>query len=108
VGKSLVDDRYELRALAGSGGMAYVFLAYDRVLGRDVALKLLKDRYAEDEGFVERFRREAKSAAALSSPFIVPSSTAARPRTALTTWPWSTSQAAPTAEKTIKSAAEHA
>ncbi len=72
VGKTLVDDRYELRALAGSGGMADVFLAYDRNLDRDVALKLLKDRYAEDEDFVERFRREAKSAAALSSPFIVP------------------------------------
>jgi len=72
VGKTLVDDRYELRALAGSGGMADVFLAYDTVLDRDVALKLLKDRYAEDEDFVERFRREARSAAALSSPFIVP------------------------------------
>jgi serine/threonine-protein kinase len=72
VGRTLVDDRYELRALAGSGGMADVFLAYDRVLDRDVALKLLKDRYADDEDFVERFRREAKSAAALSSPFIVP------------------------------------
>ena len=68
----MVDDRYELRALAGSGGMADVSLAYDRVLGRDVALKLLKDRYAQDEDFVERFRREARSAAALSSPFIVP------------------------------------
>jgi serine/threonine-protein kinase len=52
--------------------MADVFLAYDRVLDRDVALKLLKDRYAGDEDFVERFRREARSAAALSSPFIVP------------------------------------
>jgi eukaryotic-like serine/threonine-protein kinase len=72
VGKTLVDDRYELRALTGSGGMADVFLAYDRVLDRDVALKLLKDHYAKDEEFVERFRREAKSAAALSSPFIVP------------------------------------
>jgi hypothetical protein len=72
VGRTLVDDRYELRALAGSGGMADVFLAYDRVLGRVVALKLLKDRYAQDEDFVERFRREARSAAALSSPFIVP------------------------------------
>ena len=61
-----------MRALAGSGGMADVFLAYDRVLDRDVALKLLKDRYAGDEDFVERFRREAKSAAALSNPFIVP------------------------------------
>ncbi|MDQ3863783.1 MAG: protein kinase [Actinomycetota bacterium] len=72
VGKTLVDDRYELRALTGSGGMADVFLAYDRVLDRDVALKLLKDRYATDEEFVERFRREAKSAAALSNQHIVP------------------------------------
>ncbi|MDQ4128349.1 MAG: protein kinase, partial [Actinomycetota bacterium] len=72
MGRTLVDDRYELRALAGSGGMADVFLAHDRILDRDVALKLLKDRYADDEDFVERFRREAKSAAALSSPFIVP------------------------------------
>src|SRR5919202_1241779 len=72
VGKTLVDDRYELRALTGSGGMADVFLAYDRVLDRDVALKLLKDRYATDEEFVERFRREAKSAAALSNQYIVP------------------------------------
>ena len=67
----LVDDRYELRALTGSGGMADVFLAYDRILDRDVALKSLKDRYARDEEFVERFRREAKSAAALSHPSIV-------------------------------------
>ena len=72
VGKTLVDDRYELRALTGSGGMADVFLAYDRVLERDVALKLLKDRYATDEEFVERFRREARSAAGLSNRYIVP------------------------------------
>ena len=72
VGRTLVDDRYELRALTGSGGMADVFLAYDRVLDRDVALKLLKDRYATDEEFVERFRREARSAAALSNRHIVP------------------------------------
>jgi eukaryotic-like serine/threonine-protein kinase len=72
VGRALVDDRYELRALTGSGGMADVFLAYDLVLDRDVALKLLKDRYATDEEFVERFRREAKSAAALSNRHIVP------------------------------------
>ena len=70
--KTLVDDRYELRALTGSGGMADVFLAYDLVLDRDVALKLLKDRYARDEEFVERFRREAKSAAALINRHIVP------------------------------------
>ena len=69
--KTLVDNRYELRALTGSGGMADVFLAHDRVLDRTVALKLLKGRFAQDEEFVERFRREAKSAAALSNPHIV-------------------------------------
>ncbi|MBA2534953.1 MAG: serine/threonine protein kinase, partial [Rubrobacter sp.] len=72
MGETLVDGRYELRTLTGSGGMADVFLAYDRVLDRDVALKLLKDRYARDEEFVERFRREAKSAASLANRHIVP------------------------------------
>src|SRR5919199_1926381 len=72
MGRPLIDQRYELRSLVGSGGMADVYLACDEVLGREVALKVLKDRYAENEGFVERFRREAKSAAALSSPYIVP------------------------------------
>ncbi|MDQ3862816.1 MAG: protein kinase, partial [Actinomycetota bacterium] len=52
--------------------MADVYLACDEVLGREVALKLLKDRYAANQEFVERFRREAKSAAALSSPYVVP------------------------------------
>src|ERR671911_93386 len=72
MGRNLIDQRYELRALVGSGGMADVYLAGDEGLGRGGALKLLKDRYAENEEFVERFRREAKSAAALSSPYIVP------------------------------------
>ncbi len=72
MGRRLIDQRYELRSLVGSGGMADVYLARDEVLGREVALKLLKDRYAENEEFVERFKREAKSAAALSSPYIVP------------------------------------
>jgi eukaryotic-like serine/threonine-protein kinase len=72
MGRHLIDQRYELRTLLGSGGMADVYLAGDEVLGREVALKLLKDRYAENEEFVERFKREAKSAAALSSPYIVP------------------------------------
>jgi len=52
--------------------MADVYLAYDRVLDRRVAIKLLKARYAQDEEFVERFRREAKSAAALVNRYIVP------------------------------------
>ncbi|HSL01430.1 MAG TPA: Stk1 family PASTA domain-containing Ser/Thr kinase [Rubrobacteraceae bacterium] len=72
MGKNLIDNRYDLRDLLGSGGMAEVFLAHDEVLDRDIALKLLKDRYAEDEEFVERFRREARSAAALASAYIVP------------------------------------
>ena len=72
MGKTLIDNRYELRYLVGSGGMADVFLAHDEVLDRDVALKLLKARYAGDVEFVERFRREARSAAALANPYIVP------------------------------------
>ena len=68
----LIDDRYELLALAGSGGMAEVYLARDVVLDREVALKLLKARYAQDEEFVERFRREAKSAASLTNRHMVP------------------------------------
>jgi len=70
--KTLIDERYELRDLAGSGGMADVYLAYDRVLDRHVAIKLPKARYASDEEFVERFRHEARSAASLSHPHIVP------------------------------------
>jgi len=65
MGRNLIEQRYELRALVGSGGMADVYLAGDEVLGREIALKLLKDRYAENEEFVERSWREANSAAAL-------------------------------------------
>ena len=55
----------------GSGGMADVYLAHDDILDRDVALKVMSTRYAQDEEFVERFKREAQSAAALSHPNIV-------------------------------------
>src|SRR5918994_5797884 len=72
MGKNLIDERYKLRALLGSGGMAEVYLAHDEVLDRDVALKLLKDQYAGNEEFLERFKREAKSAASLSHPHIIP------------------------------------
>jgi serine/threonine-protein kinase len=51
--------------------MAEVYLAHDDVLDRDVALKVMSGRYADDDEFVERFRREAQSAAALSHPNIV-------------------------------------
>jgi eukaryotic-like serine/threonine-protein kinase len=67
----LIDDRYALGDLMGSGGMAEVYLAHDEVLNRHVALKVLRDQYAENEEFVERFRREARSAAALNHPNIV-------------------------------------
>ncbi len=69
--QKLIGDRYSLGDLIGSGGMAGVFLAHDEVLKRDVALKVLREQYAGDEGFVERFRREAQSAASLSHPHIV-------------------------------------
>src|SRR5918994_2375954 len=72
MGKNLIDERYKLRALLGSGGMADVYLAHDEVLGRDVALKLLKDQYAGNEELVERFKREARSAESHSHPHIVP------------------------------------
>src|ERR671932_2625360 len=66
-----VDNRYRLVHPLGSGGMADVFLAHDHILDRDVALKIMSTRYASDEEFVERFKREAQSAAALSHPNIV-------------------------------------
>jgi beta-lactam-binding protein with PASTA domain/tRNA A-37 threonylcarbamoyl transferase component Bud32 len=65
------DDRYEVIRQLGSGGMAEVYLANDRLLGRQVALKVLSSRYANDEQFVERFRREASSAASLNHSNIV-------------------------------------
>src|ERR671939_870524 len=65
------DGRYRVVRRLGSGGMANVYLAEDQELGRRVAIKILNDRHAHDEQFVERFRREASSAAALSHPNIV-------------------------------------
>ena len=63
--------RYRLERKLGSGGMADVWLAEDQELGRKVAVKILHERYANDEQFVERFRREATHAAGLSHPNIV-------------------------------------
>jgi serine/threonine protein kinase len=67
----IVDDRYVLGESLGSGGMGEVYLAHDKVLDREVALKVLRSHYAGDEEFAERFRREARSAASLSHPNIV-------------------------------------
>ncbi len=68
---TLVDGRYRVVSRLGAGGMADVYLAEDQQLGRKVALKLLHRRFAEDPDFVERFRREAPSAAGLSHPNVV-------------------------------------
>jgi eukaryotic-like serine/threonine-protein kinase len=68
---TIIDGRYRVLSRVGSGGMADVYLAEDQLLGRHVAVKLLHHHFAEDQEFVERFRREASSAAALSHPNIV-------------------------------------
>src|ERR671933_131619 len=65
------DGRYVVLRKLGAGGMADVYLAEDQELGRRLALKMLNDRHASDEQFVERFRREAQSAAGLNHPNIV-------------------------------------
>jgi len=65
------DGRYRVVRKLGTGGMANVYLAEDQELGRRVAIKMLDERHAQDEQFVERFRREAKNAAGLSHPNIV-------------------------------------
>jgi eukaryotic-like serine/threonine-protein kinase len=68
---SAVDGRYRVLRRIGSGGMADVWLAEDTHLQRQVALKVLHRRFAQDREFVERFRREAESAAGLQHPNIV-------------------------------------
>ena len=68
---TLYDGRYRVIRRLGSGGMANVYLAEDEELGRRVAIKVLDEKHANDEQFVERFRREAKNAASLSHPNIV-------------------------------------
>lgn len=67
----IIDGRYRVLHRLGAGGMADVYLARDQQLDRDVALKLLHRRFAEDPGFVERFRREAQAAASLQHPNVV-------------------------------------
>jgi serine/threonine-protein kinase len=68
---TLFDGRYLIIRKLGSGGMANVYLAHDQELGRRVAIKILDDRHARDDQFIERFRREAQHAAGLSHPNIV-------------------------------------
>lgn len=68
---NVVDNRYDVVRNLGSGGMGEVFLARDRALDRDVALKVLRSQFAGDRESAERFKREALSAASLSHPNIV-------------------------------------
>ena len=67
----LIDNRYEIIKSIGEGGMANVFLAYDTILEREVAVKLLRGDLADDEKFIRRFQREANSASSLRHPNIV-------------------------------------
>ena len=69
--RPVFNDRYEVSSRIGRGGMADVYLARDRLLDRPVAVKVLFPEFAADPSFVERFRREAQSAANLSHPNIV-------------------------------------
>ncbi|HWC31782.1 MAG TPA: Stk1 family PASTA domain-containing Ser/Thr kinase [Actinomycetota bacterium] len=66
-----VDGRYVIAARVASGGMGEVYRAHDPVLDREVAIKVLHRSFADDPGFIERFRREARAAAMLSHPNIV-------------------------------------
>ena len=68
---TVVDERYRLDRKIGSGGMADVWLAEDTELDRQVAIKILHDRFAQDKEFVQRFQREAQSAAGLQHPNVV-------------------------------------
>ena len=66
-----INDRYEIIRAIGEGGMANVYLAYDTILNRNVAVKILRGDLANDEKFVRRFQREAIAASSLNHPNIV-------------------------------------
>lgn len=66
-----IDGRYQIIRTIGEGGMANVYLAYDTILEREVAVKVLRGDLANDEKFVKRFQREAKAASSLNHPNIV-------------------------------------
>jgi serine/threonine protein kinase len=70
-GTALADGRYVFERHLGSGGMASVWLARDQALDRPVAIKVMADTLADDERWLERFKREARAAAALSHAHIV-------------------------------------
>ncbi len=67
----VLSERYELLRVLGRGGMAEVYAAHDRNLGREVAIKLLLERFRDDEGFTRRFQEEARNVARLNHPNLV-------------------------------------
>lgn len=67
----LLGDRYKVKRTIGGGGMANVYLGHDTILDREVAIKVLRLDYANDDEFITRFHREAQSATSLSHPNIV-------------------------------------
>ncbi len=69
-GKKL-DGRYEIRELIGVGGMANVYHCYDTIDDREVAIKILKDEFLDNEDFIRRFKNESKAIAVLNHPNIV-------------------------------------
>ncbi len=68
----VLDSRYRLVRLLGTGGMASVWLARDQVLGREVAVKVMADTLAADPAWIRRFQRESRAAASLNDPNVVP------------------------------------
>lgn len=66
-----ISGRYKILKVIGGGGMANVYLARDIILERDVAIKILRLDFSDDDEFIRRFRREAQSATSLAHPNIV-------------------------------------
>ena len=68
---TVLGNRYEIIEKIGEGGMAYVYKARCRLLNRNVAIKVLREEFVNDEEFIKKFRRESQAAASLSHPNIV-------------------------------------
>ncbi len=66
-----INDRYQILETIGGGGMANVYKAHDVILNRNVAVKVLRPQFSDDEEFIRRFRREAQAATSLSHPNVV-------------------------------------
>jgi len=69
----VINSRYEIKMLIGDGGMANVYLAYDRILRKNVAIKMLRYELSKDQGFIKRFEREAAQVTNIEHPNIVAS-----------------------------------